>query len=91
MDLSSLHVAKLGYSANPWRIIDPDGQELWHDQPFDHPTLGRTVIGMPVCFPRKRDAVAWLATHTDPVDLPTPDSNGEPPPVPAPGEPEAPR
>lgn len=27
----------------------------------------------------------------DPVDLPTPDSNGEPPPVPDPGEPEAPK
>jgi hypothetical protein len=27
----------------------------------------------------------------DPIDLPTPDSNGEPPPTPEPGEPEVPR
>lgn len=85
-----LRVVKLGYSRDPWRIVDPDGREMWHDRPFDHPLLGRTVISMPVCFPRKRDADAWLAAH-DPIPLPDRDSNGEVPPIPAPGEPEPPR
>lgn len=85
-----LRVAKLGYSRNPWRIVDSDGQELWRDERFDHPMLGPTVISMPACFPRKRDAVAWLAAH-DPFTEPTPDSNGEPPPIPDPGEPEVSR
>lgn len=35
-------------------------------------------------------AINWLP-RLDPVDLPTPDTNGEPPPVPFPGEPEVPQ
>lgn len=60
-----LRVVKLGYSVDPWRIVDADGQELWRDELFDHPMLGRTVISMPICFPRKREAVAWLAARQD--------------------------
>ncbi len=31
-----------------------------------------------------------MTDDLDPIDLPTPDSNGEPPPEPLPGEPETP-
>jgi len=53
-------VEKQSYSLGAWRVLDRNGEQVWRKEIFDHPFLGPTVIAGPVCFDRKRDAVAWI-------------------------------
>lgn len=57
--MSEYRVEKQSYSRNPWRVLD-DGGQVYAAETFDHPNIGRTLIYSPVCFPRKRDALAWI-------------------------------
>lgn len=60
--LRSLVVKKLCYAANPWRVVEPrSGRQVygWREATLSD---GRVMpFRGPVCFPRKRDAEAWLA------------------------------
>ena len=59
-----LRVEKKGYSASPWRLVNEEGRELydWVAYPGD-PKMA--PYRGPVCFDRKRDAVAKLAELID--------------------------
>lgn len=59
-DVRIFRVEKQNYSRGAWRVLDANGQQVWRDEEFDHPNLGLTIISGPVCFDRKRDAVAWV-------------------------------
>ena len=57
-------VEKQDYSHGPWRVLDAaTGEQVWRAEVFDHPNLGRIPISGPVCFERKRDALAWVAAE----------------------------
>lgn len=57
-------IEKQTYSRSPWRVLWADDREQVHQhERFDHPELGVTVIAGPVCFDRKRDALAWVQAH----------------------------
>ncbi len=57
-------VEKQSYSHGAWRVLDAEtGAQVVRRELFDHPFLGPIVIDGPVCFERKRDAVAWVAEH----------------------------
>lgn len=43
-----MEIRKLGYSANPWRLLTSDGREVRTPTDFDHPNLGMTRIMEPV-------------------------------------------
>jgi hypothetical protein len=59
--LAACEVRKLGYAANPWRIVHAEtGQEVYAPKTLDT-SHGVMQFNGPVCFPRKRDAVTWLA------------------------------
>jgi hypothetical protein len=60
-DAPPYRVEKQGYSRGAWRVLDAADRQVWRSEVFAHPTLGRTVIDGPVCFDRKRDALAWVA------------------------------
>jgi Plasmid encoded RepA protein len=34
-------VEKQNYSHGAWRVLDTEGRQVWRDEVFDHPTLGR--------------------------------------------------
>jgi len=54
-------VERQSYSRSPWRVLDATtGEQVWRNEKFDHPQLGVIAISGPVCFERKRDAVAWV-------------------------------
>lgn len=58
-------VEKQGYSRGAWRVLYAGtGEQVWQREVFDQPNLGVMVIPGPVCFERKRDAVAWVADHS---------------------------
>jgi hypothetical protein len=58
-------VEKQGCSCGAWGVLDAaTGGQVWDCEVFDHPNLGVMVIPGPVCFERKRDAVAWVADHS---------------------------
>jgi hypothetical protein len=42
-------IKKLGYSSNPWRLIDGSGDEVYEDVVIDHAVLGKSRVSMPVC------------------------------------------
>lgn len=49
-------IQKFTFSSRPWRLVK-DGAEVYVKMPFDHPTLGPTVIGGPVCADTKAELV----------------------------------
>jgi hypothetical protein len=56
-------VEKQSYSHGAWRVLHADSREqVWQAQTFDHPNMGTIRIPHPVCFERKRDALAWIAS-----------------------------
>lgn len=57
-------VEKQSYSRGAWRVLTTEGAQVWREEIFDHPFLGPTRIMGPVCFERKRDALAWIAAQT---------------------------
>lgn len=59
----SFRVEKRGYSRGAWRVLDSTGAQVWRKELFNHPTLGAMVIDGPVCFDRKRDALAWVVAQ----------------------------
>jgi hypothetical protein len=57
-------VERQNYSRSPWRVLDATtGEQVFQSERFDHPNLGPMIIDGPVCFERKRDAVAWVNSH----------------------------
>jgi hypothetical protein len=42
-------IKKLGYSSNPWRLVDEKGLEVYEEVTMDHPDLGKSRVSMPVC------------------------------------------
>jgi hypothetical protein len=42
-------IKKLGYSSNPWRLVDENGHEVYEEVTMDHPDLGKSRVSMPVC------------------------------------------
>jgi hypothetical protein len=62
----SYRVEKRDYSRGKWRVLDAvTGQQVWQRRRFDHPNMGATSCDFPVCFDRKRDAVAWVEAQVD--------------------------
>lgn len=58
-DLAKVSIEKRGYSSHPWRLIDPDGQEMYQWEPYP----GRDdlpPICMPACFDTKAEAIEAL-------------------------------
>lgn len=72
-DPRTFKVEKQGYSHGAWRVLHSDGKQIWANQDIDHPFMGRVVIPGPVCFQRKRDALAWIEQQIAalPVDAPS--------------------
>lgn len=57
-------VEKQSYSRGAWRVLHAaTGEQVFENGTFDHPTMGRIRLAGPVCFDRKRDAVAWVEAH----------------------------
>ncbi len=61
VDTTGWRVEKQDYSAGAWRVLDADGNQVWYRKPYpgdnEH---GLPSIAAPLCFDRKRDAVAHL-------------------------------
>lgn len=55
-----MKVEKRNYSADPWRLIDSNGDEVYIQVQFEHPTLGQTVINGPVCGRTKADVYVMV-------------------------------
>ena len=73
---SAFLVEKQSYSRSPWRVLWADDHtQVYQNGRFDHPELGVTTIAGPVCFSRKRDAVAWVEAHQH-VKKPKPAEDG---------------
>lgn len=58
--MTEYRVEKQDYSHGPWRVLNSQGEQVWRNEVFDHPNLGPMPMAGPVCFQRKRDAVAWV-------------------------------
>lgn len=59
-------IEKQSYSRGAWRVLwAEDGTQVWQQERFNHPNMGPIEAPWPVCFDRKRDAVAWVAAHQD--------------------------
>lgn len=57
-------IEKQDYSHGAWRVLNAEtGEQIWRRERFDHPHMGMITIDGPVCFQRKRDAVAWVEAH----------------------------
>lgn len=56
-------VEKQSYSRGAWRVLHANGEQVWANENFDHPFMGKIRIAGPVCFERKRDALAWIAAR----------------------------
>jgi hypothetical protein len=57
-------VEKQDYSRGAWRVLDAvSGEQVWRRELFNHPVMGEISLDGPVCFDRKRDAVAWIAAE----------------------------
>lgn len=80
-------VQKLGYSADPWRIVTEDGREVTRSVVFDHPNLGKMVL-QEAGYRIKRDAVAALneLQARSAVRFSQPPCGSDPPPQQSPGE-----
>lgn len=57
------HIEKQSYSRGAWRVLTQSGDQVYQRELFDHPFLGEILLNRPVCFDRKRDAVAWVQAH----------------------------
>ena len=53
----SWKIKKLGYSSNPWRLVDRAGTEVYADEVINHPETGPCVVSMPVCGKTKESVV----------------------------------
>ena len=60
-DVTMLRVEKRTYSSRPWRIVSPDGRELYAPTSLTNADGNAVSFNGPVCFDRKRDAIAYLA------------------------------
>jgi uncharacterized protein (DUF736 family) len=58
---TTFRVEKQSYSSGAWRVLHEDGRQIFRDETFDHPFLGSIRLAGPVCFDRKRDAIAWIS------------------------------
>ena len=57
-------IEKQDYSRAPWRVLDAaTGKQVWQQEIFDRPSMGLVPVDGPVCFNRKRDALAWIQAH----------------------------
>jgi hypothetical protein len=60
--MARFRVEKQSYSRGAWRVLHAaTGEQVWQDQSFNHPNMGTICVPHPVCFDRKRDALAWIA------------------------------
>ena len=50
-------IKKLGYSSNPWRLLDENGNEVYENATIDHPELGKSRVSMPVCGATKQEVI----------------------------------
>lgn len=57
-------VEKQAYSHGAWRVLDADGAQVWTSQVIEHASMGTIAVPGPVCFDRKRDALAWVEANT---------------------------
>jgi hypothetical protein len=61
-------VEKQSYSRGAWRVLDEEGRQVWQSASYalrlPNGTYVDMPIGAPVCFDRKRDALAWVAHKT---------------------------
>ena len=63
--MSTYRVEKQPYSRGAWRVLHAhDGSQVYRNQVFDHPFMGLIQIAGPVCFDRKRDALAWIESQS---------------------------
>lgn len=58
-------VEKQGYSRGAWRVLTAAGEQVYRRELFGHPFMGEILLDGPVCFERKRDAVAWIQAQSD--------------------------
>ena len=54
---ASWTIKKLGYSSNPWRLLDDNGHEVYEDVTIDHLELGKSRVSMPVCGTTKQEVI----------------------------------
>jgi hypothetical protein len=56
---------KQSYSRGAWRVLNAiTGAQIYRNAEFDHPFMGSIRLAGPVCFDRKRDAVAWIEAES---------------------------
>ena len=64
--MSGYRVEKQSYSRGAWRVLNSyTGEQIYRREMFDHPFLGVIPLSGPVCFDRKRDAVAWIKAEDE--------------------------
>lgn len=52
-----MKIEKRNYSRSPWRLVTDGGQEVEARVPFEHPTLGWTVIQQPISGETKAECI----------------------------------
>lgn len=52
-----MRIEKRGYSRSPWRLITKDGVEVQLSIPFEHPSLGWTIISSSICGDTKSECI----------------------------------
>jgi hypothetical protein len=64
--MTQFRVEKQSYSRGAWRVLDAaTGEQVYRREIFDHPFMGKINLAGPVCFDRKRDAVAWVEAQQE--------------------------
>ena len=52
-----MKIEKLGYSRNPWRLIDNNGREVYWQRSIKHPDLGQTWVTEPLMGDTKAECL----------------------------------
>jgi hypothetical protein len=52
-----MRIEKRSYSSGAWRLIGEDGNDVHAPTVLDHPTMGKSVVSMPVCADTKQGVV----------------------------------
>lgn len=50
-----MRIERRSYSRQPWRLVTESGTEVAAPVPFEHPSIGWTVIVEPICGATKSE------------------------------------
>jgi hypothetical protein len=52
-----MRIEKKDYSRGKWRLVTPNGEDVFWQKPMDHPDLGQTWVTVPVCGETKQECI----------------------------------